>query len=518
MSLREGEKIKIKVFRYDPVTDPSPRYETYEVPYYPHIKVLGALQYVQRNLDSSLAFRWGCRTSKCGECALLVNRKPALACKEDITSREMLLEPLSAFPVIRDLVIDRTKLEDRIRKNRLFLVRKKTPIKEPEPIDMELADTFVNLSKCIECYACVSACPMISTEEDVAHGFASPVIMNKLAKFALDPRDNEDRISIAHSEGAYSCTTCARCKEVCPWGIEILSLSIVYLRQLLVEKGLVPRTAQDSLTKTYKYGNPWMGKRKRNEWAKRLKVKRYPRGEKAEILFYVGCTASYDTRAQKIARSLVSVFNKAGVDFAILGNEEKCCGSPILRLGEKGLYDMLVDENLKLFEKYGIKRIVTASPHSYNAFLNDYPKKGLEVQHYTQLISALIEQGRINFSRRMDAVVTYHDPCYLGRYNNIYEPPREILKAIPGLTLIEMPRNREDSFCCGGGGGMMWIDELSEERACTRRAREAASVEADIIATACPFCLINLEDGVKTIGQDNTIQIRDIIELVKDVI
>jgi succinate dehydrogenase/fumarate reductase iron-sulfur protein len=513
--LIEGEMLRLRIFRYDPAENRSPRYATFEVPYESHMTVLDALYYIHANLDSSLAFRWGCRTAKCGECGLKVNGKPTLACKEAIRTRELLIEPLSPFPIVRDLVIDRSGMEDRIAKNGLFLSRGDDVTEEPEPIPIEIADRFVHLNKCIDCYACISACPMISSNEDVSHGFASPVLMNRLAKLAVHPRDIRDRATAAYSEGVYSCTLCGGCQEICPYEIETPSLSILYLRQLLIEKGLVPRTAQDALTNTYKYGNPWKKQGGRSDWTEELDVKYFSKGENAELLLYVGCTGSYDPRIQGVIRSLAFILGAAGVDFGILGDEERCCGSPMLRLGEKGLFDLLAEENMENFERYGIDHIVTLSPHSYNAFSNDYPEKGLNVQHYTELLSELIDEGRVRLNSHMDALVTYHDSCYLGRCNGIYEPPRKILESIPGISLIEMPRNRETSFCCGGGGGMMWVDDLSEERASARRAREAANLEPDIVATSCPFCLINLEDGVKAIGKDGRIQVKDIAELVK---
>jgi Fe-S oxidoreductase len=207
---------------------------------------------------------------------------------------------------------------------------------------------------------------------------------------------------------------------------------------------------------------------------------------------------------------------KCGVDFGILGNEETCCGEPIFWLGEKALFEMFAEKNLNLFRKYSINRIVTTSPHAYNIFLKEYPRNNLKVQHHTQLLLELLKQGKLTFSRKVKKTVTYHDPCFLGRYNDVYDPPREILRAIPGLKLVEMPRRREESFCCGGGGGMMWMEEFASEKTNVKRAREASEVEPDVIATACPFCLMNLEDGVKTINQEDKIQVMDIIELVHD--
>jgi Fe-S oxidoreductase len=320
----------------------------------------------------------------------------------------------------------------------------------------------------------------------------------------------------------YCCTLCANCEVACRKTSSNVAITdiIKMAREFLVEKGIVPKTAKGALVSVQRYGNPWEGPRnKRDGWTQGLRIKNFSNGDKAEILYFVGCTASYDTRAQDIARSMAFVLSKAGVDFGILGNEERCCGSPVLELGEKGLFEMLMEENLQLFERYGIRKIVTTCPHAYNTFIKYYPKNGLEVQHYTQLLSEILDQGKLNFSKKLDKVVTYHDPCFLGRYNDIFEAPRKVLEAIQGLSLVEMPRNKQDSFCCGGGGGMMWIDEvLTKERTCVKRAREAISVEPDVIATACPFCLLNLEDGIKVIDKEDKIQVKDIIELVKDLL
>jgi Fe-S oxidoreductase len=319
----------------------------------------------------------------------------------------------------------------------------------------------------------------------------------------------------------FCCAMCAQCETICKnKSACVVSTEIVKkARELLLESGIVPKSIRDALTSTYRYGNPWgqLGS-KRAEWAKGLKIKNFSLGENAEILYYVGCTTSYDTAVQEVARSMAFVLKEAGVDFGILGDQERCCGDPILRLGEKGLFEMLVEENLKLFEKFNVSRIVTSCPHAYDIFIKEYKQRGLkaEVQHHTLLLSELIDQGKLIPSKKVDAIVTYHDPCFLGRYNDIYEAPRKILKMIPGVTLVEMPRNMKDSFCCGGGGGMMWMDEvLTHERTCIKRAREAASVKPDIIVTACPFCLINLSDGIKAIDKENEIQVKDIAELLK---
>jgi Fe-S oxidoreductase len=322
-------------------------------------------------------------------------------------------------------------------------------------------------------------------------------------------------------ERLFQCTACKACTEVCLSMLDIPKI-VEAARSDLVEEGLVPRTIRGVLISTQKYGNPWnQPKERRINWLKNLgelNLKILSNKGSAGILYFVGCTPSYDSRCQEIARSMVRVFNEADVDFGVLGNEETCCGDPILRIGEKGLFDMLAERNLGNFKKYGANRIVTTSPHCYNTFKNDKPYKdaGLNVQHHTQFLADLIDQGKIRFSKRINKIVTYHDPCFLGRYNGIYEAPRKILESIPGLTLVEMNRTRENSFCCGGGGGRIWMEETSDTRPSLNRIREAADLKPDIIVTACPFCLLNLEDAVKVIDKEEEIQVMDVVELVKE--
>jgi Fe-S oxidoreductase len=295
-------------------------------------------------------------------------------------------------------------------------------------------------------------------------------------------------------------------------------------RSVLVEKGLVPTTIRDMLISSMKYGNPWnQPKKQRTNWLKDLKelnFKILSNKEKAETIYFVGCMPSYDPRCQDIAKSIVKSLNDVNVNFSILGNEELCCGDSALRVGEKGLFDMLAEKNLENFKRHNAERIVTTSPHCYNTFKNDYliENEEIEIQHYTQFLADLIDNGKIKFSNRLNKVVTYHDPCFLGRYNGVYEEPRKILELIPGLTLIEMDRAKKNSFCCGGGGGRMWMEDTSDTRPSLNRAREAAELKPDIIVTACPFCLTNMEDAVKGINKEKEIQVMDVAELVEKAI
>lgn len=323
---------------------------------------------------------------------------------------------------------------------------------------------------------------------------------------------------VADSNTQWLCTSCYTCGTHCPRQINLSNLS-TELRSIKVYEGFIPKTLQDALMGIQRYGNPWgQPDTRRSEWAEGLGVKDFSKGDSAKTLLFTCCTPAYDQRNQNVVKSLVSILQKAGVDFAILGNEEKCCGDSIRRIGEKALFEMLVEENNQTFNKYGIEQIVTISPHCMNTFKKDYGSS-IQVQHYTQLLSDLVDTEKLTFSKKLEKVVTYHDPCFLGRQNNVYDEPRRILEAIPGLSFEEMRRTRENSFCCGGGGGRMWMEEENikpETRPCVRRATEAASLHPDILATACPYCTIMLEDGVKSIGMDQNVIVRDIAELVEE--
>ncbi len=289
------------------------------------------------------------------------------------------------------------------------------------------------------------------------------------------------------------------------------------IRNFLANQGEVPSTIRDALENTLLQGNPWGRFRdRRADWAKDLGVKVY--GEQtSETLFYVGCAPSYDPRVQEISKALVTLFQKAKVDFAILGKKESCCGNEIRRMGEQALFQKLVKENTALFKKSGVKRIITISPHCFNAFQNEYPDLNLPVQHYTQVLSHLIKEGRLKLSKELRLSITYHDPCFLGKQNKVFDEPRSILSALPGCDVVEMERSKERSLCCEGGGGRMWSEGGTEgKRNGEIRIREAMSLGANTLATACPFCLLTFEDSVKTSGLNEQIMIRDISELVME--
>ena len=291
---------------------------------------------------------------------------------------------------------------------------------------------------------------------------------------------------------------------------------------LLVEAGSIPKTVKDVLESVYKYHNP-MGthQSRRMEWAKDLNVKTFPSVAKADVLLFVCCSNAFDPRNQEIARGMVSILNKLGVDFATLGAEEWCCGDHMLRLGEKGLFEELSAHNLSMFEKLNVKKIVTISPHCYNTFKNDKPYSDarLNVQHYTQFIGEAIEQGKLKLPNAVKRKIAYHDPCFLGKRNDVYDAPRNVLRSVSGVELVEMKRTRQSSFCCGGGAGRVWTEEADpEKRPSVSRVKEALELGVENIAVACPFCTTTLEDAVKVLDVESKISVKDILEIIKEAV
>ena len=360
------------------------------------------------------------------------------------------------------------------------------------------------LFPCIQCGKCTGSCP-IST--------ISPHFNIRRILYDMLNSTGEE---IAHrTEMIWDCSTCTTCVLRCPKKVDPASL-VMSVRSVLVEDGQVPPKVRDVLKSISIRGNPWnIGQEKRSEWAAGLEVNSIA---DAEVLYYVGCTPAFDPRLQKIARSLAKALGAAGVNFGTLGNDEVCCGNEIRRLGDIWSFDALKEMNMDLFKQFPVKQIITTSPHCYNTFKNEYPELGIPVQHYTEAVAELIKKKKLRFTKKLEKKVTYHDPCFLGRQNQVFDPPRDILKSIPSVTFVEMDRIRERALCCEGGGGRMWIEaHETMQRTAASRVREALDCGAEILATACPFCLLTLEDAVKSANLEERLQVLDIIELVAQV-
>jgi len=323
------------------------------------------------------------------------------------------------------------------------------------------------------------------------------------------PKDAQERPE------AWNCTTCSNCTERCPKGVKPMEL-VIGLRSKAIEKGRVVATVRDALESTFKHGNPWGRVReKRMEWADEVAVPVAGDGESVPLLWFVGCTPAYDPRVQEVARAIHSLLVAAGLSYSTLGTAESCCGNEVKRMGEEGLFELLTEGNRELFSAHSVGRIVASSPHCMNTFANEYGDLGLEVVHYSQLLAELLDEGKLAFGGRAEKKVTYHDPCFLGKHNDIYDPPRSVLESIPGVEFVELDRSRERALCCEGGGGRMWIEAEEErgERLAETRVNDAVDLGAELLVTACPFCLLTLEDAVKTSGNEGKIEIVDLAEL-----
>jgi Fe-S oxidoreductase/nitrate reductase gamma subunit len=381
-------------------------------------------------------------------------------------------------------------------------------------------DEAVFYDACMRCGRCVEVCPSAGAGEPFAP--REFVQNSRLALWRAQSSVGDIRFlnqaKEIESQTAWFCTTCAACLEVCPvYGGAFRTVS--KKRAALVEEGKgVPDLMNQTLERLFNYENPWVSsKRERTTLVKTLELPLLKRGAKdVPLCYFVGCTTSYDARAQEIARSFSTLMKKAEVPFGVLADKEPCCGDIPRVVGEVGLFQEKMANCLDLFEQIGITEVVTSSPHCFHNFKNEYLEKGFEVRHYSLMLKELLNAGQLKPQNPLNCTVTYHDPCYLGRHNRIFEEPREIIRAIPGVTLIEMTHHGADSLCCGGGGGRMWQGpELrGEERMSEIRVKEAQATGAEVLITACPLCLIMMEDAVKTLGLEGKLRVMDLNELV----
>jgi len=375
-----------------------------------------------------------------------------------------------------------------------------------EIVDVIKASGGEAFKLCYQCGLCDAVCPWNRVRD-----FSMRKIIRQ-ATFGLTDIESEEM---------WRCTTCGNCPRQCPRGVAIIEAG-VSLRRIATEYGVFPapvspvRGVSASLLGK---GNPLSEDRdKRAGWAEGLSVK--PFAEGMEILYFPGCYLCYDPRLKKVARATAAILNKAGVDFGILGTKENCCGESIRKTGDEELFKRLARENIKTFIDAGVSKILVSSPHCYHTFKNEYPefRVNFEVVHITQYIFELIREGRLELTGEYGKKVTYHDPCYLGRHNGIYDQPRQALKQIAGLELAEMPDALEDSLCCGGGGGRIWMETVKGERFSDLRLRQAVDVGAEALVTACPYCITHFEESRLTLGDDETLEIKDITEIIAEVI
>jgi Fe-S oxidoreductase/nitrate reductase gamma subunit len=405
------------------------------------------------------------------------------------------------------------------------------PLEEREALKSDFSFRhLVMMDACTQCDRCTSVCPSHAAKEplsprrvvDETGAFARRKAGLGRVPWREAPADAPTAKALAAGDPVWNCTTCGHCQSACPSAISPMDL-IREVRAARIEAGEgVPDNIQEMLESVYKFKNPWHGpKGKRMEWAAGLDVPVLSEGAKESRCFYVGCTVAYDSRLHAIGRSSVAAFRAAGVEFAVLGKEETCCGEAVRGVGEDGLFTEMASGSMDTFDRYGIKEIVTPCPHGLHTFTShcgrlDQAMKGRSALHVSQVWERAIAAGALRLEGRGPRKVTYHDPCFLGRRGGVFDAPRNVLRAIPGLQLVEMGRSRENSFCCGGGGGRMWAEGGGEEKMSEIRLREAVGTGAEIMVTACPFCFTNFDDAVKTAGLEGRIEIKDLTELVAE--
>ncbi len=375
-----------------------------------------------------------------------------------------------------------------------------------EIVDVIKANGGEAFKRCYQCGLCDVVCPW-----------------NRVRTFSMRKIVREATFGMTdiESDDIWRCTTCGSCPQKCPRDVRQIE-SGVSLRRIATEYGVFPASANPvraisaSLTGE---GNPLNEKREdRAKWAEGLSVKTFT--EEMELLYFPGCYLSYDPRLKKVAVATASILNKAGLDYGILGTKENCCGESIRKTGDEELFKRLAKENIKTFIDNGVKRILVSSPHCYHTFKNEYPEfmVNFEVVHITQYLSELIDEGKLAFTKEYGKKVTYHDPCYLGRHNGIFDEPRKVLTKIPGLELHEMLESRTDSLCCGGGGGRIWMETLKGERFSDIRIEQAVSVGAEVLVTSCPYCITHFEESRLTLENSKSLEIKDITEIIAEVI
>ncbi|MFZ9595371.1 MAG: (Fe-S)-binding protein [Bdellovibrionia bacterium] len=376
---------------------------------------------------------------------------------------------------------------------------------------------------CTECGRCQDLCPAYNTEKPLSPKMLILDLKNNMYRNQERILNkNYDDVSPILDENItedviWACTSCRACEIACPVFIEHTDKIYDIRRNLVMMESKFPAEVQGVFKNMEVNATPWaFSPSDRANWAEGLSIKTMAESSDVDVLLWVGCAGAYDDRNKKVLRAFASLLKKAGVKFAILGTEEQCTGDPARRIGNEYLYQTLARANIETLNRYQVKTIVTACPHCFNTIKNEYKDFGgnYEVHHHSQFIAQLISQGKIKPSKTLDETVTFHDSCYLGRWNEVYEEPRSTLQALPAINLVEMKANHDQSMCCGAGGGRMWMEEKIGKRINITRTEQALSTNAGIIASSCPFCMTMLTDGVKAKEMQSKVKVMDIAELV----
>jgi Fe-S oxidoreductase/nitrate reductase gamma subunit len=452
-----------------------------------------------------------------------------------------LIHTVPAFILLGYIWLNRSRLQHILLSPINIFFRSLNPKGALNPVDFETMELFgaskiedftwkqlLDLDACTRCGRCQDACPayfsgkalnpkqvILNLKEHLYEVYPVPLLRKPI-------ESRQDMISeVITDEVIWDCTTCRACMQACPVYIEHVDKIVDMRRNLAMEKSRFPEEVQNTLKSLGTRSHPFRGTTAmRTTWLEGLEVQVLSDSSDADMLYWVGCTAALEDRNMSVPKAMVKILQAAGVNFAVLGDEEVCCGDPARRMGDEYLFQTIVQSNIELLKGYNVKKIFTTCPHCFNTLKHEYPQFGgnFEVIHHTQFLADLIRDGRLQLGTLGGTKIAYHDSCYLGRYNDIYQEPRNILTAINGIKSVEFSRHGTNSFCCGGGGGHMWMEEDPNKRVNARRVEEIIQAKVDIVATACPYCLTMFEDGIKAKGVEETLHVKDLSELVAQVL
>ena len=448
-----------------------------------------------------------------------------------------LIHTIPAFIFLAYILVSRSRLQHLWLSPLNIYFRSLKPKGALTPLDIETAETFgaakiedftwkqlLDVDACTRCGRCQDNCPAYLSDKpltpkklvlDLRERLYEVYPIPFLRKPVESPRDM--LTDVITEDVIWACTTCRACQEACPVYVEHIDKIVDMRRNLVLEQARIPETAEAALRCIETRGHSCRGTTlTRTDWTSGLDIKLLSEKSNVDIVYFVGCAAALEDRSMKVAIAVGKIFSTAGLSFAILGPEETCCGEPARRLGNEYLFQMQAMKNIEMLKGYNVKKIVTTCPHCFNTLKNEYPQFGgeFEVIHHTQLIAELLNDGRLKPNSMNGEKLAYHDSCYLGRHNDIYEPPRQILNNISQSRLLEMKRSRSNGFCCGGGGGRYWMEERIGQRISEMRIEQVVETGADIVATACPYCLQMFEDAIKAKEAEESLKALDIAELL----
>lgn len=486
----------VRVFRYDPYRDVSERFENYMIPHSKAMSVLDVLLYIYDHHDR-IAFRYGCRWGKCGTCAVMVNGRPVLACKT--TAQDpMTVSPLPNFPIVRDLVVDRSGYDSKLARLRLFLERVERPQTAPEKLPPGQFTDFKRTSRCIDCLSCLATCPIVSQHPSK---YIGPMAFLNLSRFAFDPRDRGEKIKTALFEGLYHCTMCEKCRQVCPLQLDIPQIAIEKLRGAAVRRDLGPPTTHREIRAQIMRTGRVVRKRKPSLLELTKGIFESPNSVARAGLF-VGCLIDCDERLQDIGRDAIEVLaqNRMSV---LLPRDQVCCGLPAGTVGYSNVIETLAHRNIESFGKLGADHLITLCAGCGMVLKKHYPKlareKGRSLPEILDLAEVLTKDMTTSryLGSRLEMRVAYSDPCHLYRGQSVFDQPRTLIKSIPGVELVEMEGS---DICCGGGGGLRISNPELSLSIAEKKIDMALRANVDVIVTSCPTCILQLSDAARRKG------------------